>query len=209
MYCRNTDAKLHDNCAVQYAMHSLIAPFIGKSTACWKSIQNISYRMMKPPKTRPWMLRCCGWQTKVFCIAVSWINMALPEVRDGMSVIALASASSSSAHFLFAAVSAVLQRLQSHDAVLQACTTSTMRFDAEDCKIATYLWMQGRRNAEKRAITVVFGVPCLGHILENHAHSNPGSELPSCWPAADAFRAALRASATCCRSSNSCFSSEV
>ena len=45
-------------------------------------------------------------------MAVSRISMALPEVREGISVMALASASSSSAHFLRAKVAAMPGKAQ-------------------------------------------------------------------------------------------------
>ena len=56
------------------------------------------YLMRKPPKTRPCMLRCCGWQVKVFCSFVLCMSTASPCASAGRSSMALASASCASAH---------------------------------------------------------------------------------------------------------------
>ena len=58
-------------------------------------------------------------------MAVSPISMALPEAREGMSVMALASANSSSAHFLGAKLAAMPRKAQ-HSAAPTTLTISVL-----------------------------------------------------------------------------------
>ncbi len=41
--------------------------------------------MRKPPKMRPWMLRTCGWHTKVLCWQVCGISTASLAANAGSS----------------------------------------------------------------------------------------------------------------------------